>query len=327
MNDIIKLAVDTYKGVKTAYAEGDPNEIIKNALVEANGGSSKISYKAMRDGKCAGLFALVEEMIDKTVVEGLPESSPIFKFVDYKNGALGDKPEFVVNDTSLLSVATITAGTQGIRRQRVMGGSTVTLTPEVKAIKIYEELNLILAGRIDWIEFVNRVSKSFVADINSDIATAFKGLYSKVVSPYQVTGSFSEDSLVTLIEHVEAATGMTAKIIATRTALRKINMSVSGDEVKTDYYNFGFAGKFNGTECFALKNGHAVGGTSFILNDTDVYVVAGDDKFIKFYTEGETTVMVGDPTSNADLTQEFTTITKNAVAIALAEELGVYRIS
>lgn len=327
MNDIIKLAIDTYKGVSTAYAEGNPNEVIRNALIEANGGSTKISYKAMRDGKCAGLFALIEEMINKTVIEGLPESSAIFQFVDYKNGSLGDKPDFTINDTSLLTVSTIAAGTQGIRRQRVMGGTTVTLTPEVKAIKIYEELNLILSGRIDWVEFVNRVAKSFVADINNDIANSFVSVYSKVSTPYQVSGSFAEASLLNLVEHVEAATGMSAKIIGTRTALRKISMAQAGDEVKSDYYNFGYMGKFNGVPCFAIKNGHKVGTTNFILNDTDIYVVAGDDKFIKHYTEGETTIIVGNPTENADLTQEFTTIEKNCTAIVLSSDIGVYRIS
>lgn len=327
MNDIVKLALDTYKGVATAYAEGNPNEVIRNALIEANNGNTKLDYKAMRDGKCNGLYSLVEELITKVIVEGLPETSPVFQFVDYKNMALGDKPEFYIPDNSLLTVSTIADGTQAIRRQRIMGGKTVTITPEIKAIKIYEELSLILSGRIDWIEFVNRVGKSFVVAMNNDIANAVNGLYNNVSAPYAVTGSFTEQKLLELVEHVEAATNMPAKILGTRSALRKITIEKAGNEVKEDYYNFGYSGKFNGVPCFRLINGHKNGTTDWILNDSDIYVVAGEDKFIKCVNEGETTIIDGDPTNNQDLTQEYTVINKNAIAIALSAEMGVYRIA
>lgn len=326
-DNIVKLAVDAYNKVPSAFAEGNPSDVIRNALIEANGGSTKLDYRAIRDGKCDGLFALVEELINATVYEGLPASSPIFDFVDYKNGALGDKPVFYIPDNSLLAVDVVTSGTQGIRRQRITDGREVTLTPMNKAVKIYEELDRILAGRIDWTEFVNRVAKSFIANTYADIATAFNGLYSNISTPYAVTGTFSEEMLLELIEHVEAATGKSAKIIGTRMALRKINMAVSGHEVESDYYNFGFAGQFNGTPCFRMMNSHKNGTTDFILNDTDILVVAGDDKFIKHYTEGDSLIIVGEPTNNADLTQEYTVIDKNATTIALADTVGVYRIA
>lgn len=326
-DNIVKLAVDAYNKVPSAFAEGNPSDVIRNALIEANGGSTKLDYRAIRDGKCDGLFALVEELINATVYEGLPASSPIFDFVDYKNGALGDKPVFYVPDNSLLAVDIVASGTQGIRRQRIVDGREVTLTPMNKAVKIYEELDRILAGRIDWTEFVDRVAKSFIANTYADIATAFNGLYTNVSTPYAVTGTFSEETLLGLIEHVEAATGKSAKIVGTRMALRKINMAVSGHEVDADYYNFGFAGKFNGTPCFRMMNSHKTGTTNFILNDTDILVVAGDDKFIKHYTEGDALIIVGEPTNNADLTQEYTVIDKSATTIALADTVGVYRIA
>ncbi|MBQ2396881.1 MAG: hypothetical protein II304_07615 [Bacteroidales bacterium] len=326
-DNIVKLAVDACNKVPSAFAEGNPSDVIRNALIEANGGSSKLDYRAIRDGKCDGLFELVETLINATVYEGLPTASPIFDFIEYKNGALGDKPEFYVPDNSLLTVDVIASGTQGIRRQRIADGREVTLTPMNKTIKIYEELDRVLAGRIDWLEFVNRVSKSFIANTYADIATAFNGLYSQVAAPYAITGTFSEASLLELIDHVEAKTGKAAKIVGTRMALRKISMEVTGADIEGDYYNFGFAGKFNGTPCFRMINGHKNGTNDFIINDTDILVVAGDDKFIKHYTEGDALIIPGEPTNNADLTQEYTVIDKNATTIVLADTVGVYRIS
>lgn len=71
MNEIVKLAVDGYKGAVEKYSVKESQEALRQALIEANGGSTKLNYKAIRDGKCAGLFSLVEEILSRTVVEGL----------------------------------------------------------------------------------------------------------------------------------------------------------------------------------------------------------------------------------------------------------------
>lgn len=327
-NKLVKLAVDCYKGHAAGnYSTDDNMTVLKNALIEANNGSNKLDFKAIRDGKCNGLFALVEEILTKTIVEGLPDSSPVFNFVDSKSVALGDKASFYVPDNSLLTVADVASGTQGIRRQRVEFGKTLNVDTQVKAIKIYEELDLVLAGRIDFNEFIDRVAKSFQTQINNDIVNTFLGTYSKVVAPYQQSGTYSEATLLTLIDHVEAATGMTAKILGSRTAVRKITTAVTADKAKDDMYNMGYVGSFNGTPVFALKNGHKIGTTDFILKDTDLYVVAGDDKFIKFVTEGDVTMITGDPMAKGDFTQEFTMLQKYGIAVVLSQAFGVYRMS
>lgn len=328
MNDIIKIAVDAYRGKLAGnYSKDGVMAELRNALVEAHGGFTKLDIRAIRDGKCGALFAIVEKILTKTIVEGLPASSPIFGFVDMRNMALGDTPEFYIPDDSLLAVADIAAGTQGVRRQRIVDGTTITVSTQLKAIKIYEELDRVLSGRIDFNEFIDRIGRSFTTEINNDMVTAFMGVYGKVVAPYQQSGSWSESTLLTLIDHVEAATGKEAKVFGSRTAVRKISTAVVGNEVNSDYYNMGYVGKFNGTSVFTLKNGHKVGTTDFILSDTDLYVVAGDDKFIKFVTEGDTLIIPGNPIDNADLSQEFMVAHKYGTAIALSEAFGVYRVS
>ena len=71
MNDIVRLAVDAYHNNVSKYSQGDSMEVLREAMVTANNGSTKLNYKAIRDGKCQGLFALVEEILSRTVVEGL----------------------------------------------------------------------------------------------------------------------------------------------------------------------------------------------------------------------------------------------------------------
>lgn len=321
--NIIKLAVDTAKRKPTAFSQGkDPTEVIRNAIKEANGGLSKIDYKAIRDGKCPGFFSLVEELITATVIAGLPENNPIFKWVETKNGAEGDKPVFKIHKNTIFAVSKIAAGTQGIRRQRMLGDTTITLVPVLHAVKVYEELDRLLSGQSDWNQFVDDVSNSMILDTNLEIVDAFAtGITgANIIS---LTG-YSESTMVNLITEVEMKNpGKTAKIFGTKTALRNLTMTKSGDEVNSDYYNMGYMGKFNGTEVFELKNGYKADGTTKILADNKLYVIASDQKFIKYYNEGETTIINRMPEDNADLTQEQTVMNKSGVAVVISDTIGV----
>lgn len=317
-----KLCIDAYRGVPTAFAEGNPTDVIINRIKEANNGSTKIDYKAIRDGKCPELYAVIEELVAVSLDVAALEDSPLRNMIETKNGDWGDKPEFFVPDNSLLTVDVVANGTQGIRRQRLIGGQKVPLTPVNKAVKIYEELILILSGRIDWVEFVNRVAKSFEREFYASVAKQFNSL-STARFMVSASGSPTEAGLLALIEKVEAATGKTAYVLGTRTALRNFSMAVSGEKVKDDYYDMGYAGKFNGTDCIRLKNYLDASG-NFVLSDTRVYVVTGEDKIIKHYIEGEPIVIARDAADNADLTQEYTVIRREGIAVVVSDTMGVY---
>lgn len=71
MKDIVKVAVDAYHGNVAQYSVGQSQELLRKALVDANGGSTTLNYKNIRDGKCNGLFTLIEEILRSTAVEGL----------------------------------------------------------------------------------------------------------------------------------------------------------------------------------------------------------------------------------------------------------------
>lgn len=71
MKDIVKLAVDSYKGRVEKYSTEQAQDVIRQVLIEANNGKTSLNYKDIRDGKCNGLFTLIEEILSKTVVEGL----------------------------------------------------------------------------------------------------------------------------------------------------------------------------------------------------------------------------------------------------------------
>ena len=325
---LIKLAVDAYHGrLGQEYSTADTMEVLRKALVEANNGSTTLNYKDLRDGKCQGLFSIIEVMIDKINEEGLKGDEFFANFIEDRNLALGDKNTFHVDRDCLFAVADIAEGTQGVRRQRIESGSDVTVDTQLRAVKIYEEVNRVLSGRIDFNKFVDLVGQSFTRDDLDSAYAAWTGMFTNLAAPYTQTGTFDEEKLMDLIAHVEASTGDTAIIVGTQKALRKITTAVISDEAKSDMYSLGHYGKFNGTEMVMMKQRHRAGTTDFILNDNVIYVFAGDTKPVKRITEGEVTMLMGDPMTNADLSQEFLMMKRTGIAIVMDRDFGAYNLA
>lgn len=322
MNEIVKVAIDAYRGNLKTYSTEQSMELLQKALVEANNGKTSLDYRAIRDGKCAGLFTLLEEVLKRTVVEGLQGDEYFNALVDFRNVAEGDKNLFLVEDSNLFVVAEAADGTQGIRRQRLSGVNEVSINTSLKVVKIYEELNRILSGRVDFNTFISKVGESMRARLLEDIyilwntATAadFGG-----VSYFPTAGAYDEDELLKLIDHVEAAAnGKPATILGTKKAVRNLAPSIQGTDSKSDLYNLGYYGKFYGTPVVTTPQRHKVGSTDFTLRDDMLTIIAGDDKPIKVVYEGDPLVIPGNPLDNGDLTQEYLYGEKYGLGIVLA---------
>lgn len=327
-SNLIKLAIDGYKGhVAGDYSVNDTQETLRQALIEANGGKTTLNIKDVRAGKCEKVFAIVEELVNVIHEEGLKGDEFFMNMVEDRNEALGDSPKFHIERECLFAVADIAEGTQGVRRQRLEAGTDITVNTQLRAIKIYEELNRVMAGRIDFNKFVDTVGKSFTKQELDAAYEAFVGMFAKIQAPYIVTGTYDEEKLLDLIEHVEASTGESAVIVGTRKALRQIKTAVMSSSAKEDVYAMGYLGKLAGTPLVAVKQRHATGTDDFILDDKTLYVFAGDTKPIKRVTEGEVTMLMGDPMTQADLSQEFLMMKRTGLAVIFDRDFGAYKMS
>ena len=322
MNEIVRMAVDAYHGTPTKYSVSESMDTLRQAMVAANNGSTMLNYKDIRDGKCVGLFALVEEILSRTIVEGFQGNEYFNALVDFRNVALGDKNLFEVEDGDLFVVSYAADGTQGIRRQR-LGGMTETSSPTTfKVVRIYEELNRVLSGQVDFNRFIQKVSESFQKKTLDDIYSLWISATADDFGGntyFPAAGAYDEDTLLDLIGHVEAAAGgKQATIIGTKKAVRNLAPAIQGDESKSDLYNYGYYGKFYGTPVVVTPQLHKVNSTDFIYPDDILTVVATDEKPIKFVYEGQSTVLMGDPTQNRDFTQEYFYGEKYGLGIVLA---------
>lgn len=334
MNDIVKLAVDAYRGNVEKYSVAQSQDTLRQALIAANNGKTALDYRDIRDGKCNGLFTLLETILSVTVVEGLQGDEYFNSLVDFRNVAEGDSPVFYVEDNNLFVVAETADGTQGIRRQRLGGVSETTIPTTLKTVRIYEELNRVLSGRVDFNTMINKVAESFNQKLLNDIYTLWTGATATQMGGttyFPTAGAFDEDALLDLISHVEAAAGgKPATIIGTKKALRSIKESILSDGAKDELHNMGYVGKFYGTPVVATPQRHKVGSTEFVLDDNILTIIAGDDKPLKVVYEGNPIVLMGDPMTNADFTQEYLYGVKYGTGIVLAGNntgIGRYEIA
>lgn len=329
--EVLKIMIDAVKGVNIEnYSKGETSEAIRNALIEMNGGSKKLNLKNFYRG--SQLYALVQELIPAIIDEGFKDEDTLFNLVEYRNIADGDEEEFYVEGNSYFLVADAAAGIRGVRRQRIDKSETVTVKTSVKVVRIYEELNRLLAGKVSFDKFVENVAKSFKQKILADAYKAISEMSQTTVgldANYVVagTGTGDEDALIDLIQHVEAATGKEARIYGTKAALRKVSTAVVSDEAKRDLYEMGYYGKFNGTEMICMRQVHKVGTSVFALDDSKLYIIAGDDKPVKIVNEGEGLLYEGDATANNDLTQEYVYGQTFGVGVVCAEKMGVFTLA
>ena len=322
MNDIVQVAVDAYHGNVNKYSQSDSMELLRKAMVAANGGSTKLNYKNIRDGKCQGLFALVEEILSRTVVEGLQGDEYFNTMVDFRNVALGDQNLFTVEDDNLFTVADAAEGTLGIRRQRLSGYHQISIPTSFKSVRIYDELNRVLSGQVDFNYFINKVGDSFRRKLLDDIYALWLNATADDFGGeeyFPTAGPYDEEAMLELVSHVEAsASGKPATIIGTKVALRNLAPAIQGNDSKNDLYNMGYYGKFYGTPVVALPQRHKIGSTDFVFADNLITVVAGDEKPLKVIYEGDSTVIPGDPLRNKDMTQEYVYADRYGTGIILA---------
>lgn len=327
-NEVVRLARDVRKNnVSGNYSMDQAHDTLYRALVDANGGKKHLDPRDIRDGKCSELFAIVEEIITEVKHDILSED-PFFKeFVEYRNYEFGDKPEFELPNDELFVVSEIASGSQALRRQRLTGGNKFTVNTSWKGIKVYEEIELLLAGRVDFNNVIDRVARSFAARVNEDIYAVWNGAIEGLAEPYLVTGTFTEFDMVELIQHVKAANASRAAYIMG--TLMALNRVVSGHDnlaqvaLESRYFN-GFTGMFNGTPKVEIMQMYKAGTTEFALDDNVVNVFASSVKPIMYITEGKSLIIPHSFAENTDMTQEYLMMEKTGIAARVPDGEGKF---
>lgn len=315
--ELIKLGIDCVRGSVENYSVAQANETMRKALIELNGGSTKLDYRKQRDGKYGELYTIIETVIQNTIYEGLLATDFFNELVEYRNVNDGDQEKFLIDDGTMFTIDKAADGTQAVRRQRIAGMTEVTVKTSLHVARIYEELKRVLAGRVDFNEMINKLAESFKRDMLNEVYAAFTGAVSSGHVFRDTSNTYVESKLLDVIDKVEAAAGgKTAILVGTKQALRGI--TVVGDNGKNMVDEDGYVGKFYGCPVIAVPQRFKTGTTTLMFDNGMINVIACDDKPIKFVTEGNPLIITRAPEQNMDLTMEYFCAENYGVGLAIA---------
>ena len=321
-NEIQKLSLDLYNGNVEKYSNEEANEVLRQAINDACGGTFTKNTFMDNKGK---VFQILEDAL--SIATGYTLYERFEDLAEIHDVALGDTIEFTIEDTDLFKISTISVGNRDIRRQKLYG-KKLTVSVEKLAVKIYEDLDRFLAGRINWANMIDRVAASFAHEIGIRIYNSVYSAYDSLTAPYQVamSGTFDEAKLIDAIAHVEASTGKTAKVLGTKKSLAKITTAEVSDEMKNTRNQIGHYGVFKGTALSVLPQGHKAGTTTFAVSDDFLIVIPDGEKIVKVILEGDVTVEES-PQGNArnDEAMEFFMARKVGVATITANNYAIVR--
>lgn len=320
LTDLQQLALDTYRGSVQKYSKVEAEGAIRNALIEACGG--EWNFYSFNKNKW-DVYAVMSEVLSVGLGELLIDRFD--NFVEIKDTNLGDTNEFIVEDKNLFRVASIADGNTDIRRQKLYNGK-LTVAVEKLAIKIYAELDQFIAGRIDWVQMVDRVQLSYGHDVATRIYNAIYDSYDTLVAPYKVSGTFDESKLTEAIAHVEASTGQKAVVYGTKKALSKVTGANVSENMKDKFNLLGHYGVFRGTELLELPQAHKPNTNVFAIADDFLLVVPNGEKIVKMILEGDAYVYDTEAGARNDEQIEFYFGRKVGIAVMKADQYAVYKL-
>ena len=330
VTDTVELARQLVRNdIPGDYTKSEMQECLRQALIAANGGTDKINPRTFRNSEA---YTIIEKTLDTIIEDTFKEDDLWNSLVETISVSGGDTNEFFIEDDSLFIVSEIGRGTQTVRRQRFQSGTSVQIPVRSHAIKTFEHYDRILTGRIDFNSFVEKVNRSYtqynyeqVYRIFSGINATTEGMYADVYK----SGTYDEDTILNIIDHIEADTGAKAFIIGSRPALRhlKPDIDVISTGAKDDMYNMGYYGKFNGTDTIVVRQRNIAGTHDFVFPQDRIYIIAGDEKPIKRVEEGDTMLITRDSFDNADLTQEYLVSKRFGTGLIMRHAIGCFVFS
>lgn len=332
--DLVKLCIDSYRGVVTDYSEKEVDGVIRKAFVDIMG-TDKPDHRQFRKHK-ADIFAIIEEVLDEIVDEGWESNTFFQQFVDYRNVNLGDKNEFYVEDKTMLSVSKIADGHWNLRRQKLNVGDSFTVDVDTYGAKVYTDFLRFLAGRMNWTALVNKIQEAVKFKMASEIYMNFMSTMNFLPTEFKHSGSFSADEMAEIVAHVQAANNYAPVVIAgTRKALKELSGTYSGvnsflvsENMKNQLNTQGQLDMWDGIPLLEIPQVHAPNTFDFMLDDKRLMVLPANAKPIKLVREGQSMIKeVSDGTTNMDMSLEYTFITRFGLSVIFNEMIGMYELA
>ena len=336
-----QLMIDAAKNEVKQYTKAEANDKIREVMFKVLGVEEGCSRKELRRAirrHRQDVFEVIEETVQNLLVSGWGENPFFNEFVEMKSMALGDTNEFYVPDEVILTVSELSGNHHDIIRQRLGAGKTFPVKTSWYGVKIYTEYEAFMSGRVDWAGFIQKIYEAFDKKINDMVYASLMAAGDKLPNNAQFNktsplSAETKDTLITLIEDVQAATGNDVVIMGTKSALSKLtalsDVAWISNEMKEERHTTGRLGLWEGTRLVEIPQRFAPNDTTTRLVDNSKLLImpVADNKFIKIYDEGDAVITENtDHAVNMDMTLDYEYQQKMGVATVIGKYFGVWTI-
>lgn len=303
--------------------------------------------RALKSEGARDFFAVIEEIIEVKVTEGLQGIDIFNKYVDEINLADGDVNEFWVEKETYLEVERVPGSSHDLITQKLAPGTPYTVPTAYYGVKVGQDIRLFLTGKKSWAAFIDAAVKAFANLIVELIYSKFANAASTLPLPADLTDSgaltaANKDDFDHIIELVESLNdGAPVVIMGTKTALKKMNNLVNNSTAvtwmapsqKESIAHTGILGDYEGTDLLEMPQRYKLSDLSaatggLVANDKLFIMPLGEDnKFIKYINGGETILEVTEVGATLNDQQTYEIQRKLGVGTVLSKYFGVWTIT
>ncbi len=192
-----------------------------------------------------------------------------------------------------------------------------------------------MAGRVDWAGFIQKIYEAMDKYVNDMVYSSVMAAGTKVLptSQFSKSGALNADTLLTLVEDVQAATGDEVVIMGTRSALAKVaalsDVDWISNSMKEERNTTGRLGIWEGVRLVEIPQRFAPNDTTTKLVDPKKLLImpTGDNKFVKLVYEGDPQIReISDGDTNMDMTMEYEYQVKMGIATVIGKKFGTWTL-
>ena len=359
LNEAVRtLLFDVANGVEIFDAEQnrvmtkqEVNDKIRELCFKYTGLNEKSTDKqikrALKSEGAREFFAVIEEIIEIKVQEGLRGMDFFDKYVEEINLADGDMNEFWVEKETFLDIEKVSGSHHDLIIQKLAPGESYTIPTAYYGVKVGQDIRLFLTGRKDWSAFIDAVVKAFADFTIENIYAKFANAASSLSLPADLTDSgaltaANKDDFDHIIELVESLNGgVPVVIMGTKTELKKMKNLVNNSTAvswlaasqKESIAHTGILGVYEGTALLEMPQRYKLSdlsaATGGLVDNTKLFIMplTEDNKFIKYINGGETILEVNEIGQTLNDMQTYEVQRKVGFGTLLSRYFGVWTIT
>lgn len=334
LNELTTLMNDSLSNRVALFADENQAKYTDQAVREAFFeilGQDKLTWQAWRNNKNE-IFTVMENVLTTNLPQAW-EMSPFYRqFVEYRNGALGEKNEYVIEQDGILVASRFSGNHWDTERQKLQGKRSFSVPTEWIYIHVYEELERFLTGASDLATMMRNLQNAFNREIDARIFAAFNGIGTYLPEAFKETGAYVRETMMELIQRVQTASQKNVVLAGTKTALANIAEGIDANWIsqsqKEEMATTGALLNLTGLGVTAIEIPQTfIRGTyDFKVDNKSIYVLPDLEKPIKLYFEGETRAKELSEQQTHDMTIDTQVQTKLGHAVILSSLFGKYTI-